>query len=190
MRIPLGFRHKLAANLETINGMYSLLPVRQQFDQIRAAISTVWAIEHTERGRHTFPQTAWTPIIGGSTATSGQTYNAATTGYYMNLGGLIVAPFLVWLSAEGTVTGNAQLQGLPVASADIAMPGIVYVPYWANWINASTTFGGLVERNSTKATLYEDIGGGSGTSAIVDAGSIQNDSLLQGIAVYFAAPLG
>ena len=186
MRLPLDFRYLLAGNLELTAGTYSLFPVRQQFDQLRASLGKLWDIEHTNAGLHLFAQTVWYPVIGGSTATSGQTYQSQE-GSYVNLGGVILAPFRAHLSAEGTVTGDAQLQGLPVTSADIVAPGIVYVPYWANWVNASTTFGGLVERSSTKATLYEDVGGGSGTSAIVDAGSIQNTSLLHGIVVYLAA---
>ena len=129
MRLALGFRNLLAANLEVINGTYSLYPVRQQFDQLRAALGAMWDIEHQNDGSHLFPQTAWTPILGGSTATSGQTYNAQTVGYYVNIGGVIIAPFLVHLSAVGTVSGDAQLQGLPVTAANTTMPGIIYTPY-------------------------------------------------------------
>ena len=96
MKLALGFRNKLAANLDVINGKYSLYPVRQQFDQLKARITAGWNIEHTPQGSHQFPTGSWTPVIGGSTVTSAQTYNQQS-GYYVNLGGVIIAPFPVLL---------------------------------------------------------------------------------------------
>lgn len=53
MKLALGFRHKLAANLPTDDfGRYSLLDVRKQFDQLKAHISAGWNIQHTPAGAH------------------------------------------------------------------------------------------------------------------------------------------
>ena len=52
MKLGLGFRHKLSANLEVIDGKYSLFPVRQQFDQMKARIVSGWNIEHKPDGEH------------------------------------------------------------------------------------------------------------------------------------------
>jgi hypothetical protein len=54
----------------------------------------------------------WTPVIGGSTGTSGQTYDLQA-GYYTKVGRLVTVTFRVALTAKGTITGNAQIQGLP-----------------------------------------------------------------------------
>lgn len=174
----------LLTNLERMSG--GLFVVRDTLEQLAASIAASWDVEHTNAGGHAFTQTLWTPVIGGSTGTSGQTY-AQQEGYYVNIGGLIIAPFRAFLSAKGTVSGDAQLQGLPVRSATMQAPGIIYTPYWANFTIASTQVGGLVESNSTKATIYEDTGGGSGTAGIKPASDIGNTSLLHGIAVYLAA---
>lgn len=52
MRLALGFRNKLAANLDVQEGKYSLYPVRQQFDQIKSRIVAGWNIDHKPDGHH------------------------------------------------------------------------------------------------------------------------------------------
>lgn len=52
MKLALGFRHKLAANLDVVEGKYSLFPVRQQFDQIKSRIAAGWNIDHLPNGHH------------------------------------------------------------------------------------------------------------------------------------------
>jgi len=61
-----------------------------------------------------YEEGTWTPVIGGSTATSGQTYDLQA-GYYTKVGRLVTVTFRVALTAKGTITGNAQIQGLPFA---------------------------------------------------------------------------
>ena len=59
-----------------------------------------------------YEEGTWTPVIGGSTATSGQTYDLQA-GYYTKVGRLVTVNFRVALTAKGTITGDAQIQGLP-----------------------------------------------------------------------------
>src|SRR3990167_146153 len=101
MKLALGFRNKLSANIDVINGKYSLYPVRQQFDQLKARITAGWNIEHTPQGSHQFPTGSWTPVIGGKDGTSGQAY-AFQQGRHVDMGGAVLAEIYVELSTEGT----------------------------------------------------------------------------------------
>lgn len=61
-----------------------------------------------------YEEGTWTPVIGGSTGTSGQTYDLQN-GFYTKVGRLVTVHFRVALTAKGTISGNAQIQGLPYA---------------------------------------------------------------------------
>lgn len=67
------------------------------------------------------PETAglWTPILGGTTSESGQTYSTQK-GYYTQIGKLVFATFHVTLTVIGTITGGVCIKGLPVASKSAA----------------------------------------------------------------------
>lgn len=61
-----------------------------------------------------YEETTWTPVIGGTGGTSGQTYAAnGQIGSAIKIGKLVVVQFYVELTAKGTVTGSVQIEGLP-----------------------------------------------------------------------------
>jgi hypothetical protein len=62
-----------------------------------------------------YEEGTWTPAIGGSGGQSGQAYTIQQ-GSYIKIGKLVHAQFTITLSTLGTVTGNAEIQGLPFAS--------------------------------------------------------------------------
>jgi len=59
-----------------------------------------------------FEEGTFTPVVGGDTTTSGQTYSEQV-GNYQRIGRYVSFTFAVTLSAVGTVSGNMQLTGLP-----------------------------------------------------------------------------
>jgi hypothetical protein len=59
-----------------------------------------------------YEEGVWTPVLGGATSESGQTY-ATQLGRYVKIGQLVIATFSISLSVPGTITGNATLKGLP-----------------------------------------------------------------------------
>ncbi|MFH0982653.1 MAG: hypothetical protein V2A79_14105, partial [Planctomycetota bacterium] len=59
-----------------------------------------------------YEEGTWTPVIGGSGGTSGQTYTNQY-GYYTKCGDVVVAQWWASLSNKGTITGDVQIQGLP-----------------------------------------------------------------------------
>src|SRR3990167_910218 len=54
----------------------------------------------------------WTPIIGGTGGQSGQAYSSQV-GRYTKIGRLVFIAVSAQLSTEGTITGSAQISGLP-----------------------------------------------------------------------------
>jgi hypothetical protein len=95
----------------------------------QATISVGGATPSTSGAGITFPATAslssnantlddyeegtWTPVIGGSSGESGQTYSTQS-GIYTKIGRLVVAQCKVEFTAKGTISGSfVQLKGLP-----------------------------------------------------------------------------
>lgn len=80
----------------------------------------------------------WTPILGGSGGTSGQTYSMQL-GRFTKIGNLVIATFTLQLSLKGTITGNLQIQGLPFPSLSAGglrdAAAIVWWQLATNWIN-------------------------------------------------------
>jgi hypothetical protein len=67
-----------------------------------------------------YSEGTWTPTIGGSDGQSGQVYTLQK-GSFVKIGQLVIATFTVTLSTLGTITTNAQIQGLPfVVQNDVA----------------------------------------------------------------------
>lgn len=65
-----------------------------------------------------YEEGSWTPVIGGASATSGQTY-ATQVGRYVKIGQFVLAQFDAALSAKGTITGVIQIQGLPFTALNV-----------------------------------------------------------------------
>jgi hypothetical protein len=59
-----------------------------------------------------YEEGTWTPVLGGSGGTSGQTYSLQS-GRYTKIGRQVICNFEVVLTAVGTVTNYAAINGLP-----------------------------------------------------------------------------
>ena len=59
-----------------------------------------------------YEEGTWTPVIGGTTSESGQSYSGQA-GRYTKIGRQVTVTFRVVLSAKGTITGDAVIKGLP-----------------------------------------------------------------------------
>ncbi len=66
-----------------------------------------------------YEEGTWTPVIGGSGGTSGQSYSAQL-GRYVKIGKLVYVQGYALLSTKGTITTNVQVQGLPFAVENTA----------------------------------------------------------------------
>lgn len=62
-----------------------------------------------------YEEGTWTPVLGGTGGTSGQSY-ASQHGEYVKIGKLVVANGTITFTDKGTLTGDLQIQGLPFTS--------------------------------------------------------------------------
>lgn len=130
-----------------------------------------------------YEEGTWTPIIGGTGGTSGQTYGGAA-GWYTKIGDLVHAFFNVGLTNKGTITGAVMVGGLPFACS--VSQGAMYINYFqalaSNWM----ALGGIIDPGNTHAVLYGTQVAGVSSSSLATA-DISNTSTLIGQIIYRAA---
>jgi hypothetical protein len=126
----------------------------------------------------------WTPVIGGSGGTSGQTYTAQI-GRYIKVGKLVTAMFAVQFSNKGTITTNLQVQGLPFTTANISGLAPVSPLEWDGLASNFVNIVAVVVPNSTTANL-RGYAAAAASSAALDTSTVDNDSLFRGCIVYQA----
>jgi hypothetical protein len=133
-----------------------------------------------------YEEGTWTPVIGGSGGTSGQTYTSQT-GTYTKIGQLVVAQFNVVLSAKGTITGSVEIQGLPFTSLSTASTNNVAVANWANlatnWVNL--LYVQLV--NTTVARVRGCTAAAANNSTDLATADINNNTAFIGTIIYRAS---
>ena len=126
----------------------------------------------------------WTPVIGGSGGTSGQVYTTQV-GRYQQRGRHVSAQFRVQLSTLGTVTTNAQIQGLPFTSQNTTnLPSAVLIGFWQNLTTALVYLSGEMAPNTTAVTLRGAGGAATSLSALAQA-DLANTTYLDGAISYF-----
>jgi len=129
-----------------------------------------------------YEEGTWTPVIGGSGGTSGQTYSTQT-GTYTKIGRQVTCNFVATLSAKGTITANLQIQGLPFTSG-IGYSAICFA-WW--YLAASTTvvwLGGSTAASNTVATIYAATVATASSGNNLTTADIGNSCQLQGTIIY------
>ena len=103
------------------------------FPATQSASSNANTLDDYEEG-------TWTPTLIGSTSTSGQSYTHQR-GRYTKIGNLVTATFDVQLSDRGTLSGTAQIDGLPFSSttSPFNYKGLASIGYWAS-LNTNYVF--------------------------------------------------
>jgi len=128
----------------------------------------------------------WTPVLGGSGGTTGQTY-ATQAGHWMRTGDLMEAWFNITLSNKGTITGNLELQGLPVAIANLSghFPQ-ANMGYWQNLATSLVHFSGYGFQNGTFMELWGATAAAAALTRLTGA-AVQNNTQLIGMIAYRVA---
>lgn len=132
-----------------------------------------------------YEEGTWTPVIGGSGGTSGQGY-ATQVGTYLKVGQLVYASYVVQISTEGTITTDAQIQGLPFTVANISQSPVQPVRFTGlatNWVDVNTR----AIPNTTAATLEGAAAAAAGNGTALSATDIQNNVELRGTIIYRAS---
>jgi hypothetical protein len=123
----------------------------------------------------------WTPVIGGSGGTSGQTYSTQIGGY-VKMGRLVWASFGAALTAKGTITGTVVLSGLPftVDSVYFASDCPQYAALATNWVNIVL----VASPNTVTALVRGANAAGVANSTDLVTADISNTTSLFGSIVY------
>lgn len=103
-----------------------------------------------------YEEGSWTPVLGGSSGTSGQTYSQQV-GSYIKIGRFVYVFGAATLSALGTVTGNAIISGLPFTAATISgsgASGTLAIGFFSGLGQSIVQVSGLVGSNATLANIY------------------------------------
>jgi len=130
-----------------------------------------------------YEEGTWSPVIGGSTSTSGQSYSIQV-GRYTKIGRQVNISFQATLSNKGTMTGTyAVIQGLPFsAGTDSQTAGNICV---YNNMNTGFTFMGFQASSSNSfAYLTGSTGANANTSFLAPA-DINSSTQLIGSMTYF-----
>lgn len=134
-----------------------------------------------------YEEGTWTPVIGGAGGTSGQTYTTQE-GRYIKIGSMVWVAFYALLSAKGTITGNAQIQGLPFT----AETGVLQfyggvISRWTDMVSAFMNIHSEVLQNTTTAAIYGITAGATSNTTALTTAHFNNNSSLGGAFVYRAS---
>ena len=134
-----------------------------------------------------YEEGTWTPVLGGETSESGQSYTVQR-GTYTKVGQMVTCNFDVVLANKGTITGDVALKGLPftsAASSNFAYPA-VSIGLWQNFATAYVYVNGVVINNAAYATIKAITAAATSLSAVATA-NVANNTRISGTLVYFAA---
>ena len=101
-----------------------------------------------------YEEGTWTPILGGATSQTGQSYNV-NSGAYTKIGNQVFCTMRISLATAGTITGNAVIRGLPFQtssdSSDYAGASIAYIDGVGT---AIVSVGFLAQQNRTSLDVF------------------------------------
>ena len=134
-----------------------------------------------------YEEGTWTPVIGGATSESGQTYAAnGQVGRYVKVGTLVCCTYFASLTAKGTITGNVAVKGLPFTSENaVNLQNSPTLGYWGGMTTAVVHLGFLLTENATSALMYQATGAATVLTATV-AGDLSNTADFRGEIFYRA----
>lgn len=132
-----------------------------------------------------YEEGTWTPVIGGSTGTSGQSYSTQV-GNYTKIGRQVIVTFLVDLSNKGTITGDCILSGLPFACLNTNGSGSGVISYFDNLTANVSSMSLNGNQNNTSAYINHVVGSGA-TATVNTTAIIGTSTRLDGVFSYFTS---
>lgn len=174
---------KNAANVFSLagNSFSELLTVAKglSFPAVQVASAGANDLDDYEEG-------TWTPVLGGSGGTSGQTYTTQV-GRYIKIGKMVAVWFTIIFSAKGTITGTCQFQGLPFTSDNVSglfSSGVFQYNLLAtNWVGIIS----VVNTNATTALVRGANAAAANNITDLVTADINNNSSFIGTMFYQAS---
>jgi hypothetical protein len=131
-----------------------------------------------------YEEGTWTPVLGGSGGTSGQTYTVQS-GLYVKVGQIVTATFVIEVNNKGTITTNAQIQSLPFAAHATygTMTAVGFSVLGATKVLVMAELLG----GATAATLYGIGAAATSVFTALTTADISNGTIVRGTLTYRAA---
>jgi hypothetical protein len=133
-----------------------------------------------------YEEGTWTPVLGGSTSETGQTYTRQL-GRYTKVGRQVTVTWDVIISTVGTMVGNGHLKGLPfTVGNNVGSRAGLALGEFSSLATAVSIFSGIVVENTTE--LYIRVATAStatGVASITATSLWGNGTQLIGTITYF-----
>jgi hypothetical protein len=132
-----------------------------------------------------YEEGTWTPIAGGSTSQSGQTYGVRG-GRYTKIGRTVFVTFDVELTVEGTITGDAVVSGLPFAVPNVGdlSNGMGSLSLVLNTGASYTWQGAAPQNNSSYFNIFVKTAAATSTSSPLGSTFFANGTRIAGGGFY------
>jgi hypothetical protein len=125
----------------------------------------------------------WTPVLGGDTGTSGQSYDYQQ-GYYVKIGKTVYFTFAVKLTNKGSVANEAILSGLPFIIAGQRGAGSAYISDFENLGVNVVDLTLRTEENTTKCYFRHLTAAASSMTYPLANSLFTNTTMIQGGGFY------
>jgi hypothetical protein len=143
----------------TFDGTILTIPGQIKFPAAQAASTDANTLDDYEEG-------TWTPVLGGSGGTSGQTYSVQQ-GEYLKIGKWVFVEGRLVLTVLGTITTNAQIQGLPFTSKSGAFNGALSFAKFEGLTATACWMAAQVDSGATAGTIFHrTAGAANGTQSV------------------------
>lgn len=133
-----------------------------------------------------YEEGTWTPTLGGSGGQSGQVYSQQT-GTYIKIGELVLVQWTLVASTRGTITTQAQIQGLPFTIENVTgLSGtglVLFSNFATNWVAVFAT--PII--NTTAASLTGSTAAAANNITSVAQADLANGVVLAGTLAYKAS---
>lgn len=134
-----------------------------------------------------FEEGNWTPVIGGSGGTSGQSYTTQV-GKYLKTGRCVYISCTVQLSTKGTITSAVQIQGLPFACENTTG----YQPFFlCAWGQLATTWVDIGAYMGASGSVLNIEGATAASTSLLAAAlattDLNNTAIFRVTGLYFTA---
>lgn len=133
-----------------------------------------------------YEEGTWTPVLGGSGGTTGQTYNVQE-GRYIKIGSLVWCACRIGLTNKGTITGNVEIQGLPFTAENNTLTNYQGSMNWFGLATAWVYVSVNVAQNTTTAPVVGATAAATSSATPLVAADIANTTILLAAVVYRAA---
>lgn len=130
-----------------------------------------------------YEEGTWTPTLGGSGGTSGQSYNARS-GRYVKIGKLVFVVFDIQMGTKGTLTGNLEIQGLPFPNENVSSAGATNALLFQNMASSFVQVLLKVQGNASSVSLLGIAAAATSNNTALTTSAILDTVIFQGAFTY------